>query len=120
MLCYPTLCVQTKHICQGGESPSLRVCPWGREEGDVGLGCRGGRHRGEGGGRRSITSVRRRWLCRRGRVVAGAGLVAGHQGRDVQSGQEKVEVYLHLVPSGEDKKARRVAAAWTDPDIMVV
>lgn len=32
--------VRTNHIDQGGRSPGLRVCPWGREEGDVGGGAR--------------------------------------------------------------------------------
>jgi hypothetical protein len=72
------------HDDHGGRSPSLRVCLWGCEEGNVRMG---------GGGRAGVV-VRVRDDGR-----------ASRQGVQ-RAAQEKVEVCLHLVPGGEDKGAR--------------
>ena len=104
------------HISQGGRSPSLRVCPWGRKEGDVDPGWRGaGTGAGaEGGGPSLLEAVA---------VAPGRGgspgpvRRQGTKGKLYGEGQEKAEVCLHLVPDGEDKGARGGAAAWTGPTL---
>ena len=65
------------HIDQGGGSPNLRVCLWGRKEGDVGPGAGA-----EGRGRRASMAGRGGRLG----CVEAAGLGLGQQGPGQGSG----------------------------------